>query len=378
MKKCIVIPDSFKGFMASTQVANIISSEISRLFPECDVISLPIADGSAGTVDCIKDALNLETIDIVTVGPFNDAVEAYYAVNRQENMAIIESAMSVGLDLAADRLNPAKATTYGIGLMIKDAISKGFKKIILTLGGSCSNDGGAGCAAALGVKFYDSLGNLFIPTGETLDKIDKIDKSECDKLLEGIQLDAMCDILSYMHGPNGTASIYSPQKGADITMVAMLDRNLAYLDNKYKTLFNKDVSSIAGSGACGGLGATLLALFNGNLGSGIDYMLDIMNFDNICDNTDMIITGEGCLDSRSLKGKTIYGISKRIRKLGLTTPIIAVVGCNRLSYEESKSIGISSVVTITPTYMQYEESKLHCATNLRNAVTKLFLARGLY
>ena len=375
MKKCIVIPDSFKGFMSSSEVASIISSEIRKLFPECEVLSLPIADGSAGTIDCIRDVLHWGTIEVNTLGPFNDPVKARYAVHPDGNTAIIESAQAVGLALAYGRLDPSKASTYGIGVIVKDAISRGYKNIILALGGSCSNDGGAGFATALGVRFYDEFDNLFTPVGATLNHVTKIDTSECDKLIEGCTIGAMCDILSLMHGPNGTASIYSPQKGADINMVAMLDRNLVHLDSILKSELGKDVSGINGSGACGGLGAMLLAVFNANLGSGINYMLDIMNFDELCQNSDMIITGEGCLDYRSLRGKTVYGIASRVKQLGLHTPVVAVVGTNKLDFETIAKAGISSVVPITPTYMQYEESKLHCATNLRNAITRLILSR---
>lgn len=377
LKKCIVIPDSFKGFMTSSEVAESITTEVLNFYPDCEVISLPIADGASGTVDCIKNIANWELVDVDTVGPFNDPIKAKYAVNNQENTAVIESAQAVGLALAANRLDPSTASTYGLGLIIKDAIEKGYKNIILALGGSCTTDGGVGCAAALGVKFYDIYGVEFIPVGATLNKISKIDISECKKTIEGCSIDAMCDILSLMHGPNGTASIYSPCKGADINMVAMLDRNLVHLDNKFKTELSKDVSSIEGSGACGGLGATILAIFEGKLGSGIEYMLNIMDFNNICTDADLIITGEGCLDSRSLRGKTVYGIAKRVKDLQLDIPVVAIVGKNMLDFKTIEEAGLEAVSVVTPTYMQYEESKRRCRTFLRGAVDRLLTSRSV-
>ena len=378
MKKCLVIPDSFKGTLTSSEICTIISNEITNIYPDCQVVSLPIADGGVGTVNCIKDTLKWDLIEVDTVGPFNDPIKANYVANKVEKTAIIEVAQAVGMDLAQGRLNPAQASTYGVGLIIKDAINKGYKNIILALGGSCSNDGGTGCAAALGVVFTDINGNSFIPCGATLNRISHIDVSKCHELIANCNISAMCDIFCTMHGPAGTSSVYAPSKGADMEMVAMLDKNLTYLDLKFKSELDKDVSSIQGSGVCGGLGATILAIFNGKLRSGINHMLDIMNFDEVCMDADLIITGEGCLDERSLKGKTVYGIAQRVKKLGLNTPVVAVVGQNKLDFATTASCGISSVVPVTPTYMQYEEARIHAENNLKNAVIKMLISRRIY
>lgn len=378
MKKCIIIPSSFKGTLSSPEICSIISSEILKQFPECNIVSLPIADGGQGTVECIKNALNWEYKEIDTIGPFGDPVHAKYVVNDSDNTAVVESAQAAGINLANGNLNPAKASTYGIGLIIKDAINNGYKNIIVALGGSCTCDGGTGCGAALGVKFTDINGKEFIPCGATLNHIYHIDNSECLKFLEGVKISGMCDITNPMHGPNGAASIFAPQKGADTEMTAMLDRNMEFLDMKFKSELNKDIAKQEGSGACGCLGAGILAMFNGRLRSGINHMLDIMNFDENAKDADLIITGEGRLDNLSLYGKSVYGIAQRVKKLGITAPVVAVVGENRLDYMTSMSAGISSVIPISPSYMQYEEMRLHAATNLRNAITKMLYSRGIF
>ena len=378
MKKCLVIPDSFKGSISSSEICSIVSEEVLKMYPECNVVSLPIADGGVGTVNCIRNALKWDLIEVDTVGPFNDPIKANYVANKIEQTAVIETAQAVGLHLAEGRLNPSIASTYGVGLMIKDAITKGYKNIIVAVGGSCSTDGGAGCAAALGVEFIDFNGNSFIPVGATLNSISKINADKCHELIKNCKISAMCDMYCYMHGPAGTACIYSPQKGADPQMVAMLDKNLEYLDLKFKSELGKNVANINGSGACGGLGATILALFNGHIRSGINHMLDIMNFDEISADADLIITGEGCLDELSLKGKTVYGIAQRVKKLNLNIPVIAIVGQNKLDFKTTSSVGISSVVPVTPTYMRYEEARNHAQNNLKNAVIKMLVSRSLY
>ena len=227
MKKCIVISDSFKGSLSSIEIGRIAEKSIREHFPDCEVLSVPAADGGEGTVDCFMEALGGERIVEPVTGPLGEPVNASYAVIGDR--AVIEMAAAAGLPLVGDRKNPAVTTTYGVGQQIKSAIERGVREIILGLGGSATNDAGCGCAAALGVKFYDADGKSFIPVGGTLKDIAKIDVSECKKLLAGVKITAMCDIDNPLCGETGAAYVFGPQKGADAEMVKMLDAGLSHL-----------------------------------------------------------------------------------------------------------------------------------------------------
>lgn len=378
MNKILIVPDSFKGTMTSSQVCDIIENTIKEHDPSIETIPLPIADGGEGTLDCIKKTLEWKEICTEVKGPFGDIVSASYLISCDETKtAIIESAKAIGLDLAVNRLNPCTASSYGVGTLIKDAILRGYTNIIIGLGGSCTNDCGAGAAAALGTKFYDAQEVEFIPTGSTLEKVDSIDNSACDELLKNCSITAMCDVVNPLYGPNGAASVFAPQKGADLEMVAVLDYNLKVFSNTINNLLHKSIANIPGAGACGGLGAGIVAFMHGELTSGIDTLLDIVEFDKLVQDCDLIITGEGRLDSQSLKGKAVIGISNRVKKLGKNTPVIAFVGSNRLDYHTAKEYGISNIIPITPTYMLYEEARRTCFDNLKNAVTKYIITSGI-
>ena len=378
MNKIMIVPDSFKGTMTSTQVCEIIKKTIAEHDSSIETIALPIADGGEGTLDCIKSTLNWKDIEAQVKGPFGDIITANYVISCDETKtAIIEVAKVIGLELATGNLNPCKATSYGVGTLIKDAILRGYTNIIIGLGGSCTNDCGAGAAAALGTRFLDKDGNEFIPVGDTLKDVVDIDNSLCDNLLKGCTITAMCDVTNPLYGPNGAASVFAPQKGADLEMVAVLDLNLKELSNTINKVMHKSVANIPGAGACGGFGAGVVAFMHGELTSGINTLLDIVDFDNLVKDCDLIITGEGRLDSQSLKGKTVVGIANRVSQLGLTTPVVAFVGSNRLDYRTAKENGISNIIPITPTYMLYEEARRTCFGNLKNAVTKYILTSGM-
>lgn len=374
MNKIMIVPDSFKGTMTSSQVCEIISNTIKDYDSNIETLTLPMADGGEGTLECVKSALNWQEISTQVKGPFGDIISANYVISCDETKtAIIEAAKVVGLELVADRLNPCEASTYGVGSLIKDAVMRGYTNIIIGLGGSCTNDCGAGAAAALGTKFLDKDGTEFIPTGSTLEKVTGIDTSASDELIKNCTITAMCDVNNPLYGPNGAASVFAPQKGADLEMVAVLDYNLKEFSKTINNTLNKSVANIPGAGACGGLGAGIVAFMNGELTSGVETLLSIVNFDNLAKDCDLIITGEGRLDTQSLKGKTVVGIASRAKEIGATAPVVAFVGSNRLDYQTAKEHGISTIIPITPTYMLYEEARRTCFNNLKNAVIKYML-----
>ena len=260
MKRCIVISDSFKGSLSSRAICAIHKERIPLIFPGCEVIALPVADGGEGTCECFLEACGGERVEVDGVqDPYGAPIRAAYA-RLADGTAVIEMAAAAGLPLVAGRKNPMLTTTYGVGQLLRHAIDHGATRIVLGLGGSATNDGGCGCAAALGVRFYDEAGQEFLPVGESLARVASIDCSAVKELLAGISLTAMCDIDNPMHGENGAAYVFGPQKGADEAMVRRLDEGLRSLDRVIARCLGLNVASLPGAGAAGAFGA---AVFDG-------------------------------------------------------------------------------------------------------------------
>ena len=342
MKKCIVISDSFKGTLSSLEICRIARESIPRILPGCQTVTVPVADGGEGTVDCFIEAIGAEAVTVPATGPYGEPIQATYA--RSGNRAIVEMACAAGLPMTGDRRNPEETTTYGVGQVIRHAVENGCSEILLGLGGSATNDGGCGCAAAMGVKFYDAEGNLFVPLGKTMGQIAKIDMTEAKALLQGVKVTVMCDVENPLYGPTGAAYIFGPQKGADPEMVERLDRNLRKLADTIQSQLDLDIANQPGTGAAGGMGGGCIAFLGAELKSGIEAVLDMVDFDNHLDGADLVITGEGRIDSQSVHGKVISGIAKRTsaRKV----PLIAIVGCIDKSASEAYDLGVTAIFGI--------------------------------
>jgi len=365
MKKCVIIPDSFKGTMSASEVCDIMKESVLKAFPECEIITVPVADGGEGTVDCFIRAFDSsEKINIKTKGPHFEQIDSFFG--KIGDLGVIEMAASAGLSLAGGEPSPDKTTTYGVGELISAAIEKGCKKIILGLGGSCTNDGGTGMAAALGVKFYDKDGGSFIPVGGTLEKIARIDVSEAKNKLAQIDITAICDIDNPLFGERGAAYVFAPQKGANPQMVKILDDNLRSFSEAVKNSLEIDVSLIPGAGAAGGMGAGACAFIGAGLKRGIDVVLDAVRFEQIIKNCDCVFTGEGRLDAQSLSGKAVIGISRRAKRCGV--PVIAVVGAFEGNKEEMESEGISQIVEVGTGRNSFDEIKKYCRADLKSAM----------
>lgn len=322
LKKCIVIPDSYKGTISAIDVCHIMKETILKIFPQCDVKTFPVADGGEGTVDCFLYALNAEKREVKTTGPYGEPVTAYYA--KIGDMAVLEMAQVAGLPQVEGRMNPRKTTTFGLGKLVEAAIADGCKKITIGLGGSCTNDAGIGMACALGAKFFDENGSEFIPCADEMTRICHIDLSAIQEKVKDVKITAMCDITNPMYGENGAAYVFAPQKGADEACVKLLDENLRVLAEVFKKDLGKDVAEIPGAGAAGALGAGVVAFLGGELKSGIHTVLDIVGFDEELEGTQLIFTGEGRVDSQSLQGKVISGVTERAQAAGV--PVVVVAG----------------------------------------------------
>ena len=324
MKKCVVISDSFKGSLSSKTICSIARKSVEKFFPDCEVVALPMADGGEGTVDCFLEACGGEAVQVSGVsGPYGERIDAAYA-RLDEATAVVEMAAAAGLPLAGDKKDPCKTTTYGVGQLVRHAVERGARRIILGLGGSCTNDGGCGCAAALGVKFTDQNGREFVPVGGTLDQIAGIDVAAARELLRGVEVTAMCDIDNPMYGRRGAAYIFAPQKGADDGMVKFLDGQLRALDRAIGKDLGLHVADLPGAGAAGGFGAGCVAFLGARLKSGIETVLDTVDFDGRVAGADVVFTGEGRIDSQSVHGKVIDGVSRRASRAGV--PLVAIVG----------------------------------------------------
>ena len=374
MKKCIIIPDSFKGTMSAMEFCEIGERVIRRHVPQCQVVSIPVADGGEGTVDCFVHALHAQKITLPVKGPWGENVSAAYAVSG--DTAFVEMAQAAGLPMVGDRKDPAKTTTFGVGTIIRDAVLRGYRKIVIGLGGSCTNDAGTGAAAALGTKFYNAGGGEFVPTGDTLEEIVSYDTSEADALLAGCTVTAMCDIDNPMYGPQGAAAIFGPQKGADAAMVELLDRNLVHLGGLMEKQSGKDVAHMPGAGAAGAFGAGIVAFLGGRLQSGIETVLECVHFDELLKDADMVFTGEGQMDSQSLRGKAVIGIAGRAAKQQV--PVTVIVGSVGDGAEQGYDMGITSIFSINRRAESFETSRYKTKANFEatmDAVVRLLALR---
>ncbi len=362
MKKVILMPDSFKGTMSSSEICAIMRAEIVKKFPDCDIKSIPVADGGEGTVQCFVEAMKGERVTLTVKGPFMEDIEGFYATVDGGRTAIIEMAAAAGLPMVLGRENPCLATTYGVGQLIRDAVERGCKRIVVGLGGSCTNDMGVGAAAGAGAVFYDDAGNSFIPTGSTLSKIAKIDISAIGELMSGVEVVAMCDIDNPLYGKSGAAYVFSPQKGADAEMAELLDENLRACAETVKKELGVDVADIAGAGAAGGMGAGMVAFFGAELKSGIETVLDTVGFEAIAPDADFIFTGEGRIDSQSLRGKVVIGIAQRAKGIGV--PVIAVVGDIGDDMDSAYDMGVSAIYSINRVAVDFSKAKTRSKSDL--------------
>ena len=339
MKKCVVVSDSFKGTVSSREICEIAQRVIPRHFPACEVVCIPVADGGEGTVDCFIQAMGAQRVEVTVTNALGEKSAAAYA--RIGELAIIEMAAAAGLPQVGALRCPGTATTYGVGELIAHAVDSGCRKILLGVGGSATNDGGCGCAAALGVRFYDAAGQSFVPVGDTLGRIARIDTAEAEALLRSVEITVMCDVTNPLYGPTGAAYVFAPQKGADAEKVKSLDAGLRHFGDVIRSQLGIDVSRMPGAGAAGGMGAGCVALLGGTIQSGIDAVLDVTGFDRQLEGADLVITGEGRIDSQSADGKVISGVARRTRAKGV--PLIAIAGGIADSAGAVYDIGVSAM-----------------------------------
>ena len=368
MKKVILIPDSFKGTMSSAEICAIMEKEIHAFYPNAEVFGIPVADGGEGSVDCFLTAVGGEKVHVPVKGPYFEDVEGFYG-RLPDGTAVVEMAAAAGLPMVGDNKNPGKTTTYGVGQLIGHAARSGAKRIVVGLGGSATNDGGAGAAAALGVRFLNAAGESFVPLGETLCDIASIDITGLDAALSGVEIVTMCDIDNPLCGPQGAAAVFGPQKGADVAMVRTLDTNLAHMAAMIKRDIGRDIAELPGAGAAGGMGGGMAAYFGSRLQMGIETVLDTVRFDELLEGADLVLSGEGKIDEQSLRGKVVIGVARRTKKHGV--PLVAVVGDIGDHIERAYDEGVGAVVSINRVAVPFKEAKPRAKSDLALTIETL-------
>ncbi|WP_332448169.1 glycerate kinase family protein [Sphaerochaeta sp.] len=368
MKNILLIPDSFKGTMSSEQICTIMDRAIKRHYPDAVVTSIPVSDGGEGSVDAFLKALGGEKRTLTVQGPFALPMESFYGVVKKTT-AVIEMAACAGLPLVGDELHPDLTTTFGVGQLILDAAKQGCKTIIVGLGGSSTNDGGCGAAAACGVVFKDAQGNSFVPTGGTMGKVASIDLSKLDPVLKDVTITTMCDIDNPFYGTNGAAYIFGPQKGATPEMVKVLDANLQSLAKVIERDCKIEVQAIPGAGAAGGMGGGMAAFFGSQLQMGIETVLETVNFDKLLTKADLVLTGEGKIDGQSLRGKVVIGVARRAKKAQV--PVLAIVGDIGDDVEGAYAEGVSGIFSINRLAVDFKTAKPRAPQDMEKTIDNL-------
>ena len=328
----IIAPDSFKGTMTAHEVCTIIKEELLKADSTLDIRCMPIADGGEGTVDALL-SLGGERVSVAVQNPFGKKINSFYGI-LPDGTAVIEMAAASGLPLVGENKNPLIASTYGTGELIKAALDRGCRKILLGIGGSATNDGGIGCLAALGARFLDEKENSIPLSGAGLAEIRKIDLTALDSRITGTDIQVLCDVTSPLYGETGAAYVFAPQKGADADMVKFLDDGLRNFAGVTKETTGKDNAFLEGAGAAGGLGFGLVSFLGARLVKGAPTLLRLMGLDALAPSADLIITGEGCFDEQSLLGKAPSSVAE----LAGETPVIAVAGRCRIDLPENSPI----------------------------------------
>ncbi|CZF78201.1 glycerate kinase [Grimontia marina] len=321
----VIAPDSYKESLSAAEVAQAIENGFKTVLPAWRFTKLPMADGGEGTVQSLVDATGGSIIPVEVTGPLGTPVEGFFGLLGDGETAVIEMAAASGLHLVPSKeRNPLVTTSFGTGELIKAALDHGAKHLIVGIGGSSTNDGGAGMAQALGVKLLDKDGQAIGFGGGALASLHTIDCSDVDSRLKSVKLEVACDVDNPLCGEKSSSAVFGPQKGATPEMVKTLDANLALYADIMKSELGSDVKNSAGAGAAGGMGAALMGIFNAILRPGIEIVMDAVNLPEQLKDADLVITGEGRIDSQTIHGKTPIGVARCAKTFSL--PVIGIAG----------------------------------------------------
>lgn len=365
--KIVIAPDSFKESLTALEVANAIETGFKRIFPNAEYVKLPMADGGEGTVQSLVDATQGRLIEAEVTAPLGNQVKSFFGLSGDGKTAIIEMAAASGLHLVPmDKRNPCQTTSFGTGELIKQALDLGVQHIILGIGGSATNDGGAGMLQALGLRLLDKNGQSIDFGGAALSNLAEIQMADLAPRLQHVQIEVACDVNNPLCGERGASAIFGPQKGATPEIVKELDAALAHFAQIAERDCDKQIKEQPGAGAAGGMGGGLLLLPNVQLKAGVQIVLDNLKLAEQVKDADLVITGEGRMDAQSILGKTPIGVARMAKQFN--KPVIAIVGCLREDYEVVYEHGIDAVFPIIrslgdlPTILKQGEQNLISTT----------------
>jgi len=373
--KIVVAPDSFKGSLTAVEVSDAIEQGIREIFPEAEIVKIPMADGGDGTVQCMVNATGGEILREKVTGPLGDEVLASYGILGDKKTAVIEMAEASGLTLVPEnKRNPLITTTYGTGQLIKAALDQGCRKMIIGIGGSATNDAGAGMVQALGAKLLDKDGEEIGFGGGELKKVFRIDTKYLDNRLSETKVLIASDVSNPLCGPKGAARIYGPQKGATPEVIKELDESLACFAEIIKRDLNKDIKDIPGAGAAGGLGASLIAFLDAELRPGIEIIIEVVKLERAIKDADLVITGEGKIDSQTIYGKAPIGVAKIAKKYKI--PVMAIAPIVGEDADIVYRYGIDFLVKISEPPMSLAEPKSKKVRLIKKSIKKFFKEKG--
>ena len=368
--KIVIAPQEFKGSISALDAARAMGDGIRRVVPDAEVALVPVADGGDGTLETLVEASGGRVHDVGVTGPLGERRTAQWGAMGDGVTAVIEMARTSGLALlSAEERNPLIATTYGLGEAMRAALDAGFRRFIIGIGGSATNDAGAGMAQALGVRLVDGAGDELGFGGAVLADLAAIDMGGLDARIAECETLVACDVNNPLTGPTGASAIYGPQKGATPAMVAELDAALAHFARVVKRDIGADIAETPGSGAAGGLGGGLIAFAGGQLRSGVDIVLDAVGLDDALVGADLAVTGEGSMDHSTIYNKAPVGVAARAKRLGI--PVVDISGSLGAGFRDAHAHGIDAATAIVPGPMTLGEASERAAELIADAAEEM-------
>ena len=378
--KIVIAPDSYKESLSALEVATAIEQGFREIFPSAVYVKLPVADGGEGTVEAMVAATHGRIVHVPVSGPLGERVEGFYGVSGDEQSAFIEMAAASGLELVAPaQRNPLKTTSWGTGELIRHALDAGVKHIIIGIGGSATNDGGAGMVQALGARLLDADDRPVGQGGGALETLARIDCSGLDKRLADCRIEVACDVTNPLTGEEGASAVYGPQKGATPEMIVALDRGLAHYARIIARDLDINVLDLAGGGAAGGMGAALYAFCGAELRQGIEIVTDALHLADQVADADLVITGEGRIDSQTIHGKVPVGVAKVAKRFN--KPVIGIAGSLTADVGVVHDHGIDAVFSVIYTICSLDDALANARANVhmaaRNIAALLKVGQGI-
>lgn len=368
--KIVIAPDSYKESLSALEVASAIEAGFREIYPDAEYIKLPVADGGEGTVEAMVAATQGRVVEVEVTGPLGEPVQGFYGISGDESCAFIEMAAASGLELLPPAArNPLKTTSWGTGELIRHALDLGVTRMIIGIGGSATNDGGAGMVQALGAQLLTADGQPIAPGGAGLSTLATIDISALDPRLAQCRIDVACDVTNPLVGDEGASAVFGPQKGATPEMVVQLDRALAHYAGQIAQDLDLDVLTLEGGGAAGGMGAALYAFCGAHLRPGIDIVTDALHLDALVADADLVITGEGRIDSQTIHGKVPVGVARVAKRYQI--PVIGIAGSLTADVGVVHQHGLDAVFSVLYRICSLDEALAEAGANVRMAARNI-------